>query len=158
MKRGGARWSAPTCLEEQLEGELDVAPLVRKSAIGRAGAGRTVDGIDRRHSSAVLDIKVGCLDVHVVMVEDVVELAAELHGEPLRQLEVLHSDEINVPEAWRLKAVSARDALTILSVHTTHSEQSTANRHCESVSVTHRHAIGIQRKREVSEQVRRPGN
>src|SRR5271157_1504620 len=146
------------CLEEQLEGELDVAPLVWKRAVERSCAGRTVDGVDRRDSSAVLDIEVGRLDIHVVMVENVVEFAAELHGEPLRQLEVLHSNEINVPEAWRLIAVAPWEALTILGVHATHSVQSTANRHCESVSVTRGQAIRIQRKREVRKQVRRPRN
>ncbi len=102
--------------------------------------------------------RIGRLDIHVVMVEDVVKLAAELHGKPFRQLEVLHGHEINVPEAWRLKTVAPRQALTVLGIHATHSVQSAANRHRESVSVARRQAIRIQRELEVGKQVRRPRN
>ena len=77
------------------------------------------------------------------MVEDVVELPAELHGEALRELEVLHSNEINIPEARRLIAVAPGDAVAVLGVHATHSEQSAANRHGESVPVAHGQAICI---------------
>src|SRR5271166_167899 len=83
-------------LEIDLQPELDVAALGRA---GRATVGYALHRIHRREVSARLDIQIGGLDVVVAVVKGVVELAAELHVESLRQLERLGNHKVDVPVA-----------------------------------------------------------
>src|ERR1039457_1707769 len=66
--------------EVELQPKLDVAPLGRLRAVRN-----TLLGTNGRHACTLLDVEVSSRDVVVAVVEGVVELAAELHVEPLRQ-------------------------------------------------------------------------
>src|SRR5664279_1400702 len=137
--------SNPVCLEEQLEGELDVAPLVRQRTILGARTWRAPHGLNGTRGVGLctrLDIQVASKNVIVVVIKEVVELAAELHGEPLGQLEVLHGHKINVPVVRRDKPVARWDGLAVVAESTANAVQPRARRYCECVSDPNRTASG----------------
>src|SRR5271165_2857134 len=102
-------------LEQQLQSELDVAPLVYRTGFITIDA--TLLGLDivlLVSEGRRISVKSG--DVQVVVIENVVELATELHGETLRELEVLVEVHVHVPVARSLEGVATGVCRTILSV------------------------------------------
>jgi hypothetical protein len=106
QKKRGAQFRLPgsrlswLALEHQLQTELDVPAFVGSSASlsGRA----TLFGLDEISALRICDDRCGIqiVDVHVlvVVIEDIVELTAELQTEPLGQLEGLVEVHVPIPE------------------------------------------------------------
>src|SRR5215472_12399071 len=84
--------------EVQLETELDIAAFQRRSGRNDVATGLAFDGLDGGYTRARLDIKVAGINVHVAVIEGIVEFAAELQVEALCQLERLGNREVHVPK------------------------------------------------------------
>src|SRR5579862_1528561 len=95
-RRGAIARSPMVCDELRLEleanRELYVAALVQRT---RVAARSALEGLDRTDFS---EVRVSGNDVHVVMVEHIVELATQLDLVALFNLEVLVNAKVHIPE------------------------------------------------------------
>jgi hypothetical protein len=126
-------------LERQPQGQLNIPAFIgRSSSSARRSALLSLDEIgcsDRRSRSCRkrtnVEISVG--DVKIVVVEDVVELAAELQAKSFIDLEVLIEARVEIPKARPEELIPIRVRRTAGCVCATYMVESRANRNSLSI-------------------------
>src|SRR5271166_299957 len=140
-------------LDQQLQSELDVAPLVYRTGFITIDA--TLLGLDivlLVSEGRRIQVKSG--DVQVVVIEDVVELATELHGEALRELEVLVEVHVHVPIAGPNISIAAGVRQTTDAVGATVVDEPGAVGQPERVTHVNHRTVRVAGQVDVVKQVR----